>query len=291
MQLRWDYPNEYIVGAWEPKTSNHNFCEEDYIITPYIGEFINTLTNITYVIYGLYGLRRVAPKPDGGLISTLAFPYWGLIGVGILSAWFHATLKYCSQMGDDLSMFLAVGAILHQLLCFGATPSERQKYTFYILGSLIPISVYHVWADEIIMHEIAFAVMVFLVSKQTRALIKKQVRDEESKKKLGRMATFGISTGLFGYFLWNIDFHLCAYVTQFKRHVGLPWGFFFELHGWWHVLTAIGAYVGMALVEYLVTIEEGKTNTIEEGFVWPVKAVLRDLDGVERKGVEGKKTM
>lgn len=23
MQLRWDYPNEYIVGAWEPKTSNH----------------------------------------------------------------------------------------------------------------------------------------------------------------------------------------------------------------------------------------------------------------------------
>jgi dihydroceramidase len=47
----------------------------------------------------------------------------------------------------------------------------------------------------------------------------------------------------------------------------------------------------MALVEYLVTIEEGKTNTVEEGFVWPVKAVLRDLDGVERKGVESKKTM
>jgi dihydroceramidase len=47
----------------------------------------------------------------------------------------------------------------------------------------------------------------------------------------------------------------------------------------------------MALVEYLVTIEEGKTGRVEEGFVWPVKAVLRDLDGVERKGVEGKKTM
>jgi dihydroceramidase len=144
------------------------------------------------VIYGLYGLRRVSSKPDGGLISTLAFPYWGLIGVGVLSAWFHATLKYHSQMGDDLSMFLAVGAILHQLLCFQATASQRLKYTMYILGSLIPISIYHVWADEIILHEIAFAVMIFLVSRQIRVLIKKQVKNEESRKKLGRMATFGI---------------------------------------------------------------------------------------------------
>jgi dihydroceramidase len=42
----------------------------------------------------------------------------------------------------------------------------------------------------------------------------------------------------------------------------------------------------MALVEYLVTIEEGKTGRLEEGFVWPVKAVLRDLDAVERRDVK-----
>jgi dihydroceramidase len=279
---------------------------QDYNITPYIAEFVNTLTNATYgtstknhpqhksslltqippVIYGLHGLRRVRPKPTGGLLSTLAFPYWGLIGVGLLSAWFHATLKYHSQMGDDLSMFLAVGAILHQLLCFHATPSQRRAYTALILGTVGPISVYHVWADEIYVHEITFAVMIFMVSRLTRKLIKRQVKSEQSRKKLGRMATFGIGSGLFGYFLWNIDFHLCGYVTRFKHWVGLPWGFLFELHGWWHVLTGIGAYVGMALVEYLVTIEEGKTGRVEEGFVWPVKAVLRDLDDVEREGVK-----
>jgi dihydroceramidase len=238
------------------------------------------------VIYGIHGLRRVYRKPTGGLISTLAFPYWGLIGVGVLSAWFHATLKYHSQMGDDLSMFLAVGSILHQLLCFQATVAERRKYTFYILGSLIPISVYHVWADEIYVHELAFGVMIYLVSRHARALIKKQVKSEEARKKLGKMATFGISSGLFGYFLWNIDFHLCSYVTAFKHYIGLPWGFLFELHGWWHIFTGIGAYVGMALAEYLVTIEEGTTGKLEEGFVWPVKAVLRDMDGVERAGVK-----
>jgi dihydroceramidase len=57
----------------------------------------------------------------------------------------------------------------------------------------------------------------------------------------------------------------------------------FELHGWWHILTGIGAYVGMALVEYLVTMEDGKTDKIEEGFVWPARAVLRDLENTEVK--------
>ncbi|KAI8936422.1 hypothetical protein NX059_006830 [Plenodomus lindquistii] len=186
-------------------------------------------------------------------------------------------------MGDDLSMFLAVGAILHQLLCFQASASERRKYTLAILGTVVPISVYHVWADEIIAHEITFAIMIFLVSRQTRALIKQQVQNEQHRKRLGSMATFGISIGLFGYFLWNIDFHLCGYVTAFKHWVGLPWGFLFELHGWWHLCTGIGAYVGMALVEYLVTIEEERKGGLEEGFVWPVKSVMRDLDGAKEK--------
>jgi hypothetical protein len=22
----------------------------------------------------------------------------------------------------------------------------------------------------------------------------------------------------------------------------MPWGFWFEMHGWWHVLTCVGAY-------------------------------------------------
>lgn len=187
-------------------------------------------------------------------------------------------------MGDDLSMFLAVGAILHQLQCFQATQSQKRNYTLAILGTVIPISVYHVWADEIIVHEITFAAMIFLVARKTRALIKKQVTNSEHRKKLGAMATFGISSGLFGYFLWNIDFHLCSYVTAFKHYIGLPWGFIFELHGWWHILTGIGAYVGMALVEYLVSIEDGTTGRVEEGFVWPVKAVLRELGGAEKEG-------
>jgi dihydroceramidase len=38
----------------------------------------------------------------------------------------------------------------------------------------------------------------------------------------------------------------------------------------------------MALVEYLVTVDERKTTKIEEEYVWPVKDALRDVDAVER---------
>ncbi|KAF2264571.1 alkaline phytoceramidase [Lojkania enalia] len=283
--LSWSYGESPGSGAYGFPTSNHNFCEEDFIISQYVGEFINTLTNLTYIIYGIHGLRRVQPREDGGLFSTLAFPYWGLIGVGVLSGWFHATLKYHSQMGDDLSMLLAVGSLLHQVLTFSRPRGERIRITLLILGSNIAVAVYHCWADEIIMHEIAFAMMVFISGRKVRQLIRERVKGQEAKKRLGKLASLGTYSGLFGYFLWSIDFHLCHWVTPVKRWMGLPWGFLLELHGWWHIFTAIGSYVGMALSEYLVTIEEGKTDKIEEGFVWPVRSVLRDLEGTE----EGKK--
>ncbi|KAF2657494.1 alkaline phytoceramidase [Lophiostoma macrostomum CBS 122681] len=283
--LRIPYGDSPGTGAWGTPSSNHNFCEEDYIITTYIAEFINTLTNLTYIIYGAHGIRRVAQRADGGIFSTLSFPYWGLVGVGVLSGWYHMTLNYHSQMADDLSMFLAVGTLMHQLLTFDATPSQRLNTTLLIVGTVIPVSIYHCWADEIYVHEIAFAAMVIITGRRIRQLIREKVASEASRKKLKGMANFGSGCGLFGYFLWNIDYHLCSYVTSTKRSLGLPWGFFLELHGWWHIFTGIGAYVGMALVEYLVTMEEGKPNRVEEGFVWPVRAVLRNLEG-EGGGME-----
>ena len=31
----------------------------------------------------------------------------------------------------------------------------------------------------------------------------------------------------------------------------MPWSFVLEFHGWWHILTAIGAYVFMVMVDSL----------------------------------------
>lgn len=81
---------------WGPQTSYLNFCEEDYVITRYIAEFINTFSSLIFAIYGVYGLVRLCQKQHATLSRTI--PYFGLMGVGACSAGYHMTLKYHTQM-------------------------------------------------------------------------------------------------------------------------------------------------------------------------------------------------
>jgi len=61
----------------------------------------------------------------------------------------------------------------------------------------------------------------------------------------------GTACFIFGYLLWQLDFIYCAQLTTWKRAIGMPWSFLLEFHGWWHILTAIGAYVFMVMVDSL----------------------------------------
>jgi dihydroceramidase len=49
------------------------------------------------------------------------------------------------------------------------------------------------------------------------------------------------------------------------------------------IVAGIGAYVGMALVEYLVTMDDGQNLEIDKEFVWPVADDLRDVDAMEKR--------
>jgi dihydroceramidase len=86
-------------------------------MTRYIGEFINTLTNLVYskkrtsglfvwcrtltsiVIYAIHGIRSLRQKKNASAFR--AIPYWGLMAVGICSAAFHGSLKYHTQMSKQ----------------------------------------------------------------------------------------------------------------------------------------------------------------------------------------------
>jgi dihydroceramidase len=94
--------------------------------------------------------------------------------------------------GDDLSMFLAVGALLHQLQTFNKSPAARRTITLIILGTLIPVSVYHCWADEIYVHQITFASMVLLCGRKIRQLVREQIPSAEQRNRLLNLANAGL---------------------------------------------------------------------------------------------------
>jgi len=121
--------------------------------------------------------------------------------------------------------------------------------------------------------------MVIFIGIKTRKLVQLNVTDPQAKRRVGTLTNFGASCAAFGYLLWNIDTHFCAPLLSLRRRVGLPFGILLELHGWWHILTAIGAYTFMALVEYLTT----NRTPGESLFLWPVEELLGDLDEEKKK--------
>lgn len=89
-------------------------------------------------------------------------------------------------------MFLAVGALLHQLETFNKSRSTRRNITLVILGILIPVSVYHCWADEIYVHQITFATMVLLCGRKIRQLVRERIPDADERSRLLSLANGGL---------------------------------------------------------------------------------------------------
>jgi len=133
----------------------------------------------------------------------------------------------------------------------------------------------HIYFNKHIVHGLTFLSMVGIIANRTRRLLPVRVKDPVVRRKLLRIARFGGASFLFGFILWNIDRRACGPLTTAKRAIGLPWGFFLELHGWWHCLTGIGAYIFIVLADYLASDRAGKDPG--DVFGWPVSSLFVEL--------------
>ena len=60
--------------------------------------------------------------------------------------------------------------------------------------------------------------------------------DERDRKILGTMWTMiacGLGVFLGGFYIWHLDNEYCLQLREWRREVGMPWGFLLEGHGWW----------------------------------------------------------
>lgn len=230
-----------LSGVWSPPTSTANFCEEDYVITRYVAEFINSLTNVAYVYFAL---RYMYGSGSRGLFA----PNWdaqsmALLGLGIGSFLFHASLRQTLQFVDELSMFGLCWSFLQGTLTARQSPTKARFITASLAFTITLVSAFYVWSGNILYHVIAFATMMVLVTLRGQYLFHRaKPRFPDDKSRSWNIRTWqSIFICLCGYVLWNIDLEYCAELRSLRERVGLPWAWLFEFHGWWHVLTAIGA--------------------------------------------------
>ncbi|KAK5175128.1 uncharacterized protein LTR77_000265 [Saxophila tyrrhenica] len=167
-----------------------------------------------------------------------------------------------------------MGCVLIKLFSFRQPKDIQRRNAAIISIGLTSFIIYHCVTDEFTLHIIIFLSLTFTVIWKTRKIIRETVQDSAQRKKMATLATFGTSTAFFAYFLWNIDVHCCSTVTRLQHRLGYPLGVLLELHGWWHILTALSSYTMIAMIEFLTC--EGLDDSHGVGFLWPARAVLED---------------
>ncbi|KEQ78827.1 hypothetical protein M438DRAFT_284850, partial [Aureobasidium pullulans EXF-150] len=217
---------------------SYSFCKEDFVIVSFIAEFINTCTNAAYIFYAARALRRL-PKDASFAAKSL---YYGVVLVGVCSSLFHGLLSYHAQMADDTSMIVATSIVLQRAMTYQKTPTFINWFSGLLLPAVITEATYHVMMDEQTVHELSFVCLIIVVAAKTRSLIKLRVSQPKDKKMLQKAVNFGAAKSCaISVSLVQLDFIFCTKLTSIKRVLGMPWAFLLEFHGWWHILTAVGA--------------------------------------------------
>ncbi|KAK3346011.1 ceramidase, partial [Lasiosphaeria hispida] len=240
-----------LHGAWSPPNSAANFCEEDYDISYYVAEFINSLTNLAYVflalrfMYGPGSRGLFAPKYDFMSISLLV--------LGICSFLFHASMRQALQFADELAMLGLVWSFLHGTLAVGNSPTKT-RFINTGLAIFFPLfAAFYVWNGQIIYHAMVFLALCILTVLRCFYLFwfLKPGFPEAKRVEWRAQGWKALFSALLGYLLWHIDLEYCAQLRELRGQIGLPWAWLLEFHGWWHILTAIGASMLMDIIREL----------------------------------------
>ncbi|RHZ65517.1 ceramidase [Aspergillus thermomutatus] len=252
---------------WGLQTSYLNFCEE---VLP-----DSRTPGAIPLIYGIYGLVKLRRKRHASLGRSI--PYFGLMGVGVCSAGYHMTLKYHTQMSDELSMHLLTTPLVYRIFTIQTSPQHTRLIGILLLIEFTVVMVVHMVMDEFILHAVAFGLSVLLIATRTIKLVSRRIPDPLTRKNIRNIGLFGCCSFLFGYLVWLIDELACIPLIRIRHSVGVPLAFLFELHGWWHVFTAIGGYIAVEVVDMITSGEVHKDPT--EELAWPIALVARSLGG------------
>ncbi|KAK8059170.1 alkaline ceramidase family protein [Apiospora saccharicola] len=251
-----------LTGVWGPPTSWANFCEEDYAVTQYAAEFVNTLSNIAYVYLALcYPGRRHGHHTGGVLFTRLDAMSMSLVLVGVTSTAFHGTMLLHAQLCDELSMLVLATAMLHRLYTVGRAPFVQRTTAVFLVTVTTGLAVAYVRSGNVMYHVTIFGAQLTCIWPRTLYLIFSSSckgegagagaeRTRAKQQHMVRRFFKAILALAVGYGLWHVDLEFCEPLRSWRRAVGAPWSALLEFHGWWHVLTALGA------IEYIKLVRE-----------------------------------
>ena len=221
-------------GAWDPMTSNLDWCESNYVWSYYVAEWWNTWSNLSMILPGLFGM--VATYRRGAEIQFFV-SFLSLFCVGMGSWFFHMTLCYPMQLVDELSMLYSVSILMY---CAFEIKSERHTVNWPLAMGLTLLAsgacAIYVTIGHPVFHQVTYCVVVLLLILKSIGILREYPR-------YWRLFAFGLVIYVAGVTVWKLDVHYCSELREvraagpFNLVPGL-----LELHAWWHILAGMGTY-------------------------------------------------
>lgn len=148
-------------------------------------------------------------------------------------------------------MLLLAACLLRTLYTHGQTRGVASLVTAVITLGTGYMAILYVRSANILVHMLTFSAMVHLIWPRTLYLIYVGSRPEPEKSKLIRRFRKAVALLVGAFVIWNIDLEKCLELRAIRHKLGVPWAWALELHGWWHILTAVGAAEYIILVRAL----------------------------------------
>ncbi|KAI5290754.1 hypothetical protein KEM52_000355, partial [Ascosphaera acerosa] len=261
----------------------------NFYATRYAAEIVNTITNLLFFWLGVRGCINC--KQNGH--DTIYFiAFLGYLSVGFGSFWFHATLQYPWQLVDELSMIYTTAMVTYGSFAFRRSARYRVYLGVFLTSLCVFITAYYHYLQDPRFHETMYGVLTAVLVFRSMYIMEttlrpsrrvnaewytpastserrafEDARDLQILRTMWVMVCVGLSSFLGGFLFWNIDNHACDSLRSWRHLVGLPWGILLEGHGYWHIMTGIGAYMYIVWGIWLRHCLNGRQDDYQ--LVWP----------------------
>ncbi|KNC99655.1 uncharacterized protein SPPG_05036 [Spizellomyces punctatus DAOM BR117] len=255
-----------LDGYWGPVTSTLDWCEENYIVSPYLAEYWNSTTNLVFLVWPLIGLYSCWKT---GAEKRFWASFAALMCVGTGSFLFHGTLRYAMQLLDELPMAMGTCVFVYCHLQMFSKKLSPSIILGLFLTFLLTCTAYLVIQTPILF-QAAFATLTLLqLFIGLYNLYKISKVNPKAGRTLGRMTAVCVASMLTAFVLWNTDQLHCGTIQEHRNRLGYPFRVGLELHAWWHLLTGYSGYTSVVASQYGRALALGREDV---SLTWPAPA-------------------
>jgi hypothetical protein len=191
---------------WGDPDASVNFCEDKYKVLPYVAEYYNTMSAISYLIVGII-LRNFTKLKK--ISNSILF-----LGVGTMLL--HGTLRRYGQWVDECGMLSFSYDVIVEFRR-RRNKTTNNLYFVFLIGTYFLLVKFHFF----VLLFLGLQLYIFFLSNKSY---------KNTREKL-LIQAYGI-VFIVSMVLWFLDQFYCSYTKNY------------QLHALWHVGTSISILLG-----------------------------------------------